>query len=215
MSGVGKSARSTELEKLGFKKYCCDDLIEKYLSPELKILGYAGINDVSRWMGQPYDQRYKKNSQRYLELEAKSLKDSLAEINNLSDKINVVIDTTGSVVYLPKKILKDLKKLTKIVYLEAPIGMMEKMIKKYITDPKPILWGNLYQPRAGEEKYETLKKCYPKLLKYRTNLYEKLSDIKIDYFTRKKKNFTVKNLLELINPAPSRKVLINPTGRLS
>ena len=63
MSSVGKSAWSTKLEELkGFRRYCCDDLIEKYLGPEFKALGYLGINDVSRWMGQPYDQRYKKTA---------------------------------------------------------------------------------------------------------------------------------------------------------
>ncbi|MBI4652643.1 hypothetical protein HY750_00075 [Candidatus Kuenenbacteria bacterium] len=200
MSNVGKSAWSKKLEKLkGFKRYCCDDLIEKYLGPELKALGYAGIENVSRWMGQPYNQRFKKNSQRYLELEAKSLKDSLEEINRLKDNINVVIDTTGSVVYMPKKILNILTTRTKIVYLEAPVGMMKAIIKKYIDKPKPVIWGDLYQPLAGEDKNETLKRCYLKLLKYRTNLYEKLGAIKINDITRTKKDFTVENLLELIN----------------
>ncbi|MFA6306698.1 MAG: hypothetical protein WCV70_03560 [Patescibacteria group bacterium] len=200
MSNVGKSTWSTKLEKLkGFKKYCCDDLIESYLSPELKALGYAGINDLSRWLGQPYDRRYKKNSQKFLELEAKSLKDSFERIDSLTSEIDVVLDTTGSVIYLFEEILKTLAGRTKIIYLEAPIGMMELMIKNYIANPKPVIWGDLYRPLAGENKAETLKRCYPELLKYRTGLYEKLGAIKLDDFTRTKKDFTLENLLELVN----------------
>jgi len=203
MSSVGKSAWSTKLEELkGFRRYCCDDLIEKYLGPEFKALGYLGINDVSRWMGQPYDQRYKKNSQCYLELEAESVKNSLAEIDKLGDDVNIVIDTTGSVVYLPRKILDSLAARTKIVYFEAPAGRLESMVKKYFDNPKPVIWGNLYKPLPGEDKYETLKRCYPELLRYRVGLYEKLGAVKINYITRTRKDFTVDNLLELIDKSP-------------
>lgn len=39
MSGMGKSAWSSKLEKeKGFKRYCCDNFIEKGLSPELEKL---------------------------------------------------------------------------------------------------------------------------------------------------------------------------------
>lgn len=200
MSNVGKSTWSNKLEKLkGFKKYCCDDLIEKYLGPELKALGYAGINDLSLWLGQPYDQKYKKNSQKFLELETESLKNSFKEIAGLKSETDIVVDTTGSVIYLPEEILKTLAGLTKIIYLEAPIGAVELMIKNYIANPKPVIWGDLYQPLTGENKAETLKRCYPELLKYRTGLYEKLGAIKLDDFTRMKKDFTLENLLELAN----------------
>ncbi len=139
MSGAGKShwAKILEREK-GYKKYSCDELIEKDLTPELALLGYKGVNDVSRWMGQPYDGRYTANSRRYLELEAKVLGESLGKIENSKD---VVIDTTGSVVYLPPKLLQKLKQFTKVVYLETPEFVMEKMINLYLADPKPVIWG--------------------------------------------------------------------------
>lgn len=198
MSGVGKSTWSSKLEKEeGFKRYSCDDLIEKELAPELKQLGYKGINDVSHWLGQPDDKRYKKNSRRYLELEAKSLAYILSEIKK-SNNGNIVVDTTGSVVYLPSKLLAALKKQTKVIYLKTPKTIIKEKIKQYVTDPKPVIWGDRYRSLRGEKKAETLKRCYPKLLKYRTKLYERLGDISIDYYTQRKKGFGAHNLLTLI-----------------
>lgn len=149
-------------------------------------------------MGQPYDERYKKNSQKYLELEAEALKNILQEIKRLSKDKNIAVDTTGSVIYLPQDILDDLKMQTKIVYLETPESVVGEMVKKYLDDPKPVIWGNIFKPLEGEENMQTLKRCYPELLKYRKKLYEKLADIKIDYYEQMNKNFTVDNLLELI-----------------
>ena len=177
MSGAGKSMRSLSLEKEGFIRYSCDDLIEKELAPELKRLGYRGTRDVSRWMGQPYDRRYKKNSQKYLEMEARSLAYILSKIKK-TKRGNVVVDTTGSVVYLPQRLQNALKKQTTVIYLKTPAAIVEKMIERYMSDPKPVIWGTIYKPLPGEKRNATLKRCYPKLLSYRKKLYEKMSDDK-------------------------------------
>jgi len=198
MSGAGKSFWAKRLEKeRGYRKYSCDELIEKELSSESALLGYKGVNDVSRWMGQPYDERYAMNSRRYLDFETKSLENSLAEIENNKNENNIVMDTTGSVVYLPPELLLKLKQLTKVVYLETPEFIVEKMINLYLADPKPVIWGDLYKPLSGENKIETLKRCYQNLLKYRLNLYDKLADTRVDY-SRKEKDFTVEDLLGII-----------------
>lgn len=198
MSGAGKSHWSRRLEReKGYKKYSCDELIEKDLASELAFLGYKGINDVSRWMGQPYDERYAINSKRYLELEARALQCSLEKIKNGESGNDIAMDTTGSVVYLPPELLLKLKQLTKVVYLETPEFVMEKMINLYLADPKPVIWGDLYRPLPGEDKTETLKRCYPDLLRYRLNLYDKLADVRVDY-SRKEKDFTADDLLKII-----------------
>ena len=170
--------RSLALEKEGFTRYSCDDLIEKELAPELKRLGYRGTRDVSRWMGQPYDRRYKENSQRYLELEAKSLAYILNEIKKAHHG-NVVVDTTGSVVYLPQRLRNALRKQTTVIYLKTPETIVEQMIERYVTDPKPVIWGNIYKRLPGEKRNATLKRCYPKLLNYRKKLYEKMSGVTV------------------------------------
>ena len=199
MSGTGKSAWSNKLEKFkGFKRFSIDELIEKELEPELKALNYRGTSGLSQWLGQPYDKRYAENSRRYLELEAKTLSASLDEINRLGGKTDAVIDTTGSVVYLPVGLLKILKSRARVVYLESAASRLKEMIEKYTADPKPVIWGEIYRPLPGETNDETLTRCYPLLLKYRIKLYEKLADVTIDYFTRKRKGFSVEELLWLI-----------------
>lgn len=203
MSGSGKSAWAKILgREKGFKRYCCDDLIEEKLAPELAKLGFHGINDVSRWMGQPYDERYAETNKKYLDFEAQSLREVLSEIQKMDKDINVVVDATGSVIYLPEELLGDLKKLTRIIYLKTPESIMEQMIARYVADPKPVIWGNLYQPEESETKEETLKRCYPGLLRYRAGLYDKLADIRLDYEVRRAENFTPDDFLELARNIP-------------
>ena len=195
MAGVGKSYWSEKLKKeKGFKRFGIDDMIEKALGPELEELGYSGIKDMSRWLGQPYDERCPENSGKYLELEAKNLKEALdAAENGISE--NIVIDTTGSVIYLSGELLLRMKKLTKVVYFNTPKEVIEKKIKQYFDNPKPIIWGEAYKPLAGEKEVAALKRCYPALLAYRTGLYEKLADTTIDYYEQMDKSYTVDDLL--------------------
>jgi len=199
MSGVGKSTWSSRLEKeKGFKRYCCDDLIEKELSLELKELGYEGINDVSKWMGQPYDKRYKKNSQKYLELEAKVIRNILRQIKKAGPKENIAVDATGSIIYMPASLMSELKKETKIVYLETPDSEIEEMIKKYFGNSKPVIWRGIFKSRKNEENIQALKRCYANLLKSRKNKYEALAEVTINYRDQMDKKFTVDDLLKQI-----------------
>lgn len=63
MSGSEKTHWSKHLSDHGFLHLCCDDIVEEQLEPELVKYGYRGIQDVSQWLGQPYDIRYKKMRQ--------------------------------------------------------------------------------------------------------------------------------------------------------
>ncbi len=170
MSGTGKTYWSKELEKRGFKRFSCDVLLGKKLVGE-----FDGIRSVARWMGRPSDIQYKKTSKEYLACEQKALDEILKFVEECSD--NVVIDTTGSVVYLDKNILRELAVLTKIIYLKIPDSYYGEMEKKYFSDPKPVIWGSA--------------KNYRDLLAFRARKYEQLADFTVD--------FTTDNLLESIN----------------
>ena len=61
MSNIGKTHLSKILCEVGFAHINCDDLIELKLEKKLKAVGYSGIKEVARWMGQPFDERYFKN----------------------------------------------------------------------------------------------------------------------------------------------------------
>lgn len=198
MSGVGKTHWSKRLEQSGFIRFCVDDIIQNKLKKELQTRGFSDINDVSVWMGQPYDKRYQENSQKYLQFEKDSINEILAQIKKLDENTNVVIDTTGSMIYHGTDSMKSLSKFTKIIHLNTPSTIQEEMCKLYFKDPKPVIWGHIYQKNNDENNTEALINCYPKLLEYRLRKYKKYADIEIDYHTLRKLKFNVKDFLKLI-----------------
>lgn len=199
MSGSGKTHWAKKLKTEGFKYFCCDDFIEKKLGDELKQLGYSGITDVSLWMGQPFGSYYPKRSQQYLDFEKQVMNDILDAIKNIGNNTDVVIDTTGSVIYAGTNITKKLSELTKVVYLEVPHSVREEMYKLYFKDPKPVIWGNYFSKKNGETEMDALKRCYPKLLDFRAKKYEQFADIKLDYQLLRRNDFAVEDFIKLVS----------------
>lgn len=202
MSNTGKSFWAKELEKIGFTRYSCDDLIEKELSEELMKLGYSGIADVSKWMGQPYDSHYTQTSQKYLALEGQVLQDIFQAIEKGAVGSRIVVDTTGSVIYTSTDILKKLTQLTRVVYLEAPSSVRQKMYELYIKEPKPVIWGNVFNKRPGETNLAALGRCYPQLLKSRAAMYQQLADVTLNSFKLRQSNFKAKDFMQLVSANP-------------
>jgi shikimate kinase len=186
MSNVGKTYWSKKLKEAGFNVFFCDELIEEKLGRELKKQGYSGISDVSKWMGQPFEERYKKNSSRYLEIE-KMVMNEIIDVLEKSKDRDIAVDTTGSIIYIGQVILKKLKKRTKIIYLEAPSQVKEEMLRAYLDNPKPVYWGKSYKKKRNEDILNAVKRCYPLLLEYRSREYEKHADITLDYFKLREK----------------------------
>lgn len=212
MSGSGKTYWSKKLTDQGFSHICCDDLIEYKLVKELVELGYSGIKGVAQWLGQPYEQQFHKNQEKFMQSETEVMNEIFGQIKSgifghrvskkskKSKNKNVVIDTGGSVIYTGKHIMKQLKKCTTIVYLKMPQFLQEKMFKLYLDDPKPVIWKNSFKKYKGESNEQALKRCYPELLKYRVRLYKKYADIVLDVGILKNNSFTIQNFLEAIFP---------------
>ncbi|MBI2617426.1 hypothetical protein HYW55_04790 [Candidatus Gottesmanbacteria bacterium] len=198
MSNSGKTFWSEKLEEYGYIKLCCDDYIEYKLGSVLKKLGYRGISDVSKWLGQPYEERYQSNSKKYLKFEKESLEKFIDQVNSDYADRAVVIDTTGSVIYTGFTILKKLKNNTKIIYLDTPYKVQDEMYTSYLKEPKPVVWGESFNKRQDETDISALKRNYPKLLAYRRKEYERIADITLDYFLLRKNNFDVENFVNLI-----------------
>lgn len=198
MSGSGKSYWSKKLESIGFLRICCDDLIEQKLSKELVKLGYKGTQDVSRWMGQPYDNRYKQTSKKYLMFE-KKIMESIIKILESEPKKDIVVDTTGSVIYTGEHILQSLRKLTRVIYLNVPESVKKDMYLLYLRDPKPVLWGRSFKRKKGETDYEALARCYPKFLQYRSIRYQQYAHLSMDYFTLRKPDFETSDFLDTLH----------------
>lgn len=172
MSNVGKSLWAGRLAESGFTVYGCDDEIERRLTPELQAAGYTGgLADVARWMGQPYDPQFATTQARYLALEGESLARALEQ----TSEGNHVIDTTGSVIHLGTELLKTLRKRTTVVHLAANADMQAEMYQQYLAHPKPVVWGDNYQPLDGELPEAALKRLYPALLARRNRSYRQLA----------------------------------------
>ncbi len=172
MSGAGKSQWTQKLAAAGFRAISIDDRIEEKLAPELSASGYRGITGVAAWMGWPDQPAYREREQKYLASEIDSMREALDEIEVSGDE-GIVLDTTGSVVYTGDEVCRRLQRLTTVVYLAATPGEEEPLIARYLSDPKPVLWGDQFSQRPGESAKDAVARCYPQLIAQRKRLYEK------------------------------------------
>lgn len=196
MSNIGKTYWSKKMQAVGFKHFNCDDLIEAKLAPVLKRLGYSGIADVSRWLGQPYDKRFVANQQKYLSLEKEIMKNIFTQIRN-EKKQNTVIDATGSIVHTGKDVCLKLKQHSLVVYIETAEDLKEEMFKKYFKKPKPVIFGKMFIQKKPETAKQALKRCYQELLNWRGMLYTEYADVIIPQGAIKK-NMDIQQFISLI-----------------
>ncbi|MBI2415170.1 MAG: hypothetical protein HYV33_00715 [Candidatus Kerfeldbacteria bacterium] len=178
MSNIGKTYWSKKLQDLGFRHINCDDLIEKKLTPVLKELEYSGIEDVSRWMGQPYEEKFFANQHKYVSFEKEVMEEIFSEIKNINNR-NIIIDTTGSVVHTGKNITEKLKQYSMVIYIAGSEDMKEEMFKKYMEKPKPVVFGDVYNQEQSGTQLQALSRCYRKLLNLRSALYAQCADVVI------------------------------------
>lgn len=196
MSNVGKTFWSKKLAQIGFEHINCDDLIESKLAAELKVLGYSGIQDVARWMGFPHEKQYATNQQKYLAFEKEVMEKIFSSIANSTDK-KIVIDTTGSIVHTGDDICQKLKAYSFVVYLDSTSQMKKEQFQKYIEEPKPVVFGDVYSPKENETKKQTLERCYQELLDRRSLLYQKYADVTLSQ--ERIRDISAKKFFELIN----------------
>jgi len=200
MSGSGKSYWAEKLSRHGFRRFCLDALIIQKLSSELRRED-GSILTLGEWMGFPFQDGYQRREDLYLSCE----KQLMAEVLDWVDENvrtglheeNVVLDTTGSVIYTGETILKRLKSLTEVVNFAVPVVIREAMLRQYLSNPRPVLWRGLFSIGPGESIEEALFRSYNSLLDSREILYHKLADIEIDYFTRNSPDFRISNFLEI------------------
>lgn len=179
MSNVGKTRRARSLvadPALNFMFLNGDDLVEAKLKPWLEGKGFKGVDGVAAWMGQPYEKRYAETQQLFLKFEEEAMNEIDYSVRN-----NLLIDTTGSVIYLPASALQQLKNNTLIVYLEATEDIKRLLFEHYISNPKPVIWGGSFNKLSGETDLDALKRCYHKLLEFRANRYSALADVTIPH----------------------------------
>jgi len=181
MSNIGKSAWAQRIAaSSGLTHFNCDALIEKELGDEIIHTGAKGARNLANWMGQPFNAGYRANSRRYLDCEKIVLENIFQQLRG-QPKLSAVIDTTGSVIYADAGTLAELRNLTRIIYFEASEQHMDVMLRNYIANPKPVIWGDLYASQANETSQQTLERCYPLLLHERILRYKELAHITIPF----------------------------------
>ncbi len=200
LSGCGKSHLARRIaEEKGFTLFDCDGIIEERLGKELVDLGLSGLGGVAEWMGEPDSDSFLERQERYLQLEAEVMNDILAKLGKDGWGLNedIVIDTTGSVVYTGDAILSGLKKRSRIIYLGVPESELDFMFSQYLEDPKPVVWGGSFSKRDGESTEEALRHSYPKLLKARSERYYAYADVTLVMNRAQRDKFSTKRLLNL------------------
>ena len=155
-------------------------MIAERLGPELSGKGNTTLN-LAKWMGQPFSEGYIKAEKLYLELEEAVVEHICDELEQATENEPVVVDTTGSLIYLQKKLLNRLRALTKMIHLRLPEEMHEQLFENFINDPKPVIWEGKFKPRKGETPQNALRRCYKDLLSFRNERYSLLADYVLDY----------------------------------
>lgn len=214
MSGSGKSTWSAKLRDLGFIRYCCDDLIAERLSHKL-VRPDGTLMQLGEWMGFPYEPQYEERESDYLACEMQVVAEILdcLEGPEKDSGERVVVDTTGSVIYLGERILDRLRRNTTMVLLSTPPEVLDLMLNAYIVNKRPVLWRDKFKIEPNESKEEALARCYPGLLASRRQLYEKYADVTIDYRTLNQDGFGIADFLERVECKAVKNPLL-PEGHL-
>jgi hypothetical protein len=178
MSGAGKSYWTTRIAAAGYPAISCDARIEERLKPTLESGGYSGINGVAAWMGWPHLPTYSEREAAYLSEEIAVLDEVLTGLEKNPGR-DLVLDTTGSVIYVGNHLLHRLRKQFLVVYLAASRDEQQLLIKRYLEDPKPVLWRGAFHARVAESPNDTVARCYPALIGARRQSYEALAHCSI------------------------------------
>jgi shikimate kinase len=197
MSGTGKTFWTKKLAESGVPAISCDDRIEQKLAPRLAAGGFAGINGVAAWMGWPDSATYAERESEYLTAEIHTLDEVLTE-HEKQPKTSLALDTTGSVIYTGNNLLMRLRRQMTIVYLAASAEEQQLLIRRYLSDPKPVLWRGAFQPRANETPRETVARCYPSLIAARRQSYEALAHCTLQVASLRDGSLDAAAFLEMI-----------------
>lgn len=202
MSGSGKSFWSKRLAyEQGYRNFYCDDLIEQKLRNHSPTFPGKGIGAVASWLGYPSEATFAEREREYLQNEVAVMHEILASLPLGRKSSDIVIDTSGSVIYTGPDIQTALRNQTTIVYLRIPESEQHALLDQFLRDPKPVLWNGLYRAEPGEDPAVAIRRCYPVLLEQRVKQYEALSHVSIELPLASRGEMSTERLLEQIKAA--------------
>lgn len=198
MSGTGKSYWSKRLEMHGFKRFGCDDLITLHIAQQLGYSETSGF-DMHQWVGYPDQDTHADRARQYLQAEEEVLNEIIAYLAQADPDENIVLDTTGSVIYMPTNVLKKLSQLTRMVYLGITPQDFDRMLKYYLENPVAIIWNGTFQALPMESRQQTFARCYPQLIKSREQKYKELAQLTISPNLHRASNLSVEQFLKVLS----------------
>lgn len=205
MSGAGKSHWATKLAAQGFRVVHCDALIAAQLQALDGAIG-TSLDEVGRWMGLPYQPDFRRREALYLACEADTLRDVIARAAGwAADQSDCVIDTSGSVIYADPALLQALRQCSTVVYFRVPGALHQQMLDAYLAQPRPVVWNGLFEQAPGEDLAGAFGRSYSRLLRQREQLYERYSDVALEYHYYRQPELTVDQFVRDVQiAAPSR-----------
>ena len=78
-------------------------------------------------------------------------------------------------IYTGNNLLMRLRRQMTVVHLATTPEEQRLLMKRYLHDPKPVLWRGAFQAKHGETPGETVARCYPTLITARRQSYEALA----------------------------------------
>ena len=195
MSGAGKTYWSQRLAESGYLRVCCDDLIAARIGCDSSD-SEASIAALSAWMGFPWDEGYRDRAQQYRQHETDVLESALAWVPGDGTE-RVVLDTTGSMVYLESELLRRMRDIFVVVHLETPPEVQEEMAESFISRPTPLIWPQEYGSELFSDELDSLRSLFPQLLQERERLYSDLSHVGVPLAMRGSPEFGPVDILEI------------------
>lgn len=197
MSGAGKSSWAGRLAGAGYTWLHCDELIAERLGAHFDV-GSGSVYDLGAWMGLPFEPHYAERAAIYLAHEADVLHEIANAVARGALPPDLVIDLTGSAIYVERTLLERLRQVATVVYLAISPQLHDQMVRDYIAQPRPILWDATFQPLPHEVPLAALARCYPHLLISREQQYAQLSHITLADTLHRDPAFTVEAFLAYV-----------------
>lgn len=169
--------------------YIANNISVHNLEPVSTFLGKVGKTN----MGGLGLEEFKRRQRLHLQAESSTMKD----VEDFIDKAHKIYgydhflnDAGGSICELPRDALEVLQQKTLILYLRADPDMEDELIRRAVSDPKPLYYSEAFLDRKLAEflQQENLKSAdeiepdrfvqwiFPELLKHRRPLYQSLAD---------------------------------------
>ncbi|MBD3238160.1 MAG: hypothetical protein GF332_00775 [Candidatus Moranbacteria bacterium] len=176
MSGTGKTYWSKKIaEKYMLNHIEFDHLIGIDSQIQALIKNYPGQTNAQKmgnYFSMPWTPDFASKERLYKETEQRLMRQNYSP--------PAILDLTGSGIYYPQ-VLARLRHNALSVCLDVTHQYQKQMLKTYLSDPKPVVWGGLFSQKSDENQNQALERSYSELLAFRLNKYRNNADIIIPF----------------------------------